>query len=102
MDRWVQDLRYSVRALRAAPVVSIAAILSLALAIGAATAIFSVVDGVLLKPFPVKTQERLLVVWTSKPERGFAHWPFCTLGIWPCASVSGRRAAWAPILTLVC
>ncbi len=67
--------RYSVRALRAAPVVSIAAILSLALAIGAATAIFSVVDGVLLKPFPVKTQERLLVVWTSKPERGFAHWP---------------------------
>ena len=80
MDQWVQDLRYSVRALRVAPVVSIAAILSLALAIGAATAIFSVVDGVLLKPFPVKAQERLLVVWTSKPERRFAHWPFSYAG----------------------
>ena len=57
-----------------------AAILSLALAIGAATGIFSVVDGVLLKPFPVKAQERLLVVWTSKPERGFAHWPFLYAG----------------------
>ena len=80
MDQWVQDLRYSVRALRVAPVVSIAAILSLALAIGAATAIFSVVDGVLLKPFPVTAQERLLVVWTSKPERRFAHWPFSYAG----------------------
>ena len=58
MEQWVQDVRYSIRALRVAPVVSMAAILSLALAIGAATAIFSVVDGVLLKPFPVKDQER--------------------------------------------
>ncbi len=80
MERWVQDVRYSVRALRVAPVVSMAAVLSLALAIGAATGIFSVVDGVLLKPFPVKAQERLLVVWTSKPERAFAHWPFSYAG----------------------
>ena len=80
MERWVQDVRYSVRALRLAPVVSMAAVLSLALAIGAATGIFSVVDGVLLKPFPVKAQERLLVVWTSKPERAFAHWPFSYAG----------------------
>ena len=35
---------------------------------------FSVVDGVLLQPFPVKDQESLLVVWTSIPERGFSHW----------------------------
>jgi putative ABC transport system permease protein len=72
----VQDVRYAVRALKAAPVVSIAAILSLVLGIGAATAVFGVVDGVLLKPFPVEDQGRLFVVWTSKPERGFDHWPF--------------------------
>jgi putative ABC transport system permease protein len=76
VDRLAQDVRYGIRALRAAPVVSMAAILSLALGIGAATAVFSVVDGVLLEPFPVKDQGRLLVVWTSKPERGFDHWPF--------------------------
>jgi putative ABC transport system permease protein len=69
-----QDIRYAVRALRAAPVVSIAAIVSLLLGIGAATAVFSVVDGVLLKPFPVEDQGRLLVVWTTKPE--IDHWPF--------------------------
>lgn len=79
-DQLVHDVRYSGRALRAAPTVSIAAIFSLALGVGAATAIFSVVDGVLLKPFPVIDQRRLLVVWTSKPERGFAHWPFSFLG----------------------
>jgi putative ABC transport system permease protein len=70
-----QDVRYALRALKAAPVVSIAAIVSLVLGIGAATAVFSVVDGVLLRPFPVKDQGRLLVVWTSKPEKGFDHWP---------------------------
>ena len=102
MERWVQDVRYSVRALRVAPVVSMAAVLSLALAIGATTGIFSVVDGVLLKPFPVKAQDRLLVVWTSKPERGFAHWPFSYAGTRACASVCGRPAEWAPIPTPVC
>jgi putative ABC transport system permease protein len=76
VDRLIQDFRYGIRALRAAPASSIAAILSLALGIGAATAIFSVVDGILLKPFPVRDQDHVLVVWTSKPQRGFAHWPF--------------------------
>ena len=57
-----------------------AAIVSLALSLGAATAVFSVVDGVLLKPFPVADQDRLLVVWTSKPQRGFDHWAFSFAG----------------------
>jgi putative ABC transport system permease protein len=72
----IGDVRSAIRALQAAPAVMTAAILSLALGIGSTTAMFSVVDGVLLKPFPVQDQARLLVVWTSKARRSFDHWPF--------------------------
>ena len=75
-DSAFQDVRYALRAAVTAPAWSAAVILSLALGIGAATAIFSVVDGVLLKSLPVRDQDQLLVVWTSRPERGFDHWPF--------------------------
>jgi putative ABC transport system permease protein len=71
-----QDIRDGFRALKASPVVSAAAIASLALGLGAATAVFSVVDGVLLKPLPVVDQDRLLTVWKSLPDRNMADWPF--------------------------
>jgi len=71
-----QDLRYGLRLLRRTPGFAAAATLTIALGIGATTAMFSVVDGVLLKPLAVKDQARLLIVWTSRPERGFSHWPF--------------------------
>ena len=70
------DAKYGVRLLRKSPGFAAAAVATLALAIGATTAMFSIVDGVLLKPLPVKDQNRLLVVWTSVPQRGFEHWPF--------------------------
>jgi putative ABC transport system permease protein len=70
------DLRYAVRALIKSPTFALVTIGTLALGIGATTAMFSVVDGVLLKPLPVKEQDRVLVVWTSIPARGFQHWPF--------------------------
>src|SRR4029079_3517649 len=61
---------------RKSPAFALITIGTLALGIGATTAMFSVIDGVLLKPFPVKDQARLLIVGTSTPERGFKHWPF--------------------------
>jgi putative ABC transport system permease protein len=76
MDALLADLRYGLRLLRKSPVFAVVTIGTLALGIGATTAMFSVVDGVLLKPFPVKDQARVLVIWTSKPQRGFSHWPF--------------------------
>src|SRR5262245_1354011 len=54
-----QDVRYAVRTLRSAPAFTIAAILTLALGIGANTAIFSAVDGVMLKPLPFSGEDRL-------------------------------------------
>jgi predicted permease len=60
-----QDVRYAVRRLRRAPAFTVAVILTFALGIGANSAIFSVVDGVLLKPLPFPDPERLYAVYSA-------------------------------------
>ena len=59
------DLRDAVRALRATPVVTAVAVLSLALGIGANTAIFSIVHAVMLRALPVAEPQRLVQVMTG-------------------------------------
>jgi putative ABC transport system permease protein len=65
-DGVLQDLRYALRALRKSPVFAAAAILSLALGIGANTAIFSLIDALTLKSLPVPHPEELLQVMMGK------------------------------------
>src|SRR5919109_3614665 len=60
-DEMFQDLRYGMRMLRSQPGFTLVAVLSLALGIGANTAIFSLLDTVLLKSLPVKNPEQLYV-----------------------------------------
>lgn len=70
MEMFWQDVRYGVRMLLKAPSVSIVATIALALGIGANTAIFSVVNGVLLRPLPFANSEKLMIVGESNLTRG--------------------------------
>ncbi|HEY6229657.1 MAG TPA: ABC transporter permease [Pyrinomonadaceae bacterium] len=67
MQKLWQDLRYGLRGLLRKPAFSIVAVCSLALGIGANTAIFSVVNGVLLNPLPFPQPEQLMTLHQSKP-----------------------------------
>jgi predicted permease len=68
-----QDLRYALRALRSSPGFALTAILSLALGIGANTAIFSLIDSVMLKTLPVRHPEELLQVTTAMYRDAFTN-----------------------------
>lgn len=75
MDDFLRDLRLSARRLRRRPAGTLVAVATIGLAIGAVTAIFSAVHGVLLRPLPVTGEDSLVKLWKYDPEHGFDHFP---------------------------
>src|SRR4051812_31894361 len=66
MDSFIQDLRFGVRTLIKNRSFTAVAVIALALGIGANTAIFSVVNSVLLRPLPFKEPDRLIKIWPQR------------------------------------
>ncbi|MFL5615945.1 MAG: ADOP family duplicated permease [Gemmatimonadaceae bacterium] len=71
LEELVADTRYALRTLRRAPVLAGAAILTLALGVGANTTIVSAVNAVILRPLPFSHPDQLVMLWEENPEKGW-------------------------------
>ena len=75
MQSVLKDLSYAWRTLRSNPAFSITAVITIALGIGASTAIFSVVNAVLLRPLPYGDAGRLTLIWGDMVKRDVKDFP---------------------------
>src|SRR5687768_7198156 len=76
MRMFTKEIGFAVRSLRKRPAFALTAIVTLALGIGASTAIFSVVNAVLLRPLPYAQADRLVLVWGDMRARNVRDFPF--------------------------
>jgi hypothetical protein len=78
MNTIIFDLRHAIRMLRKSPTFTIAALLSLAIGIGAAAAVFGIANAVLLRPLPYQDPDRLVILWNRSPGLGITQDWFST------------------------
>lgn len=82
MSALLRDLRLAIRVLAKSPAFTIVTLVTLAVAIGATTAIFSVVNGVLLQPLPYRDADRIVTVTVDATPGGVPEMPFSDRGYW--------------------
>src|ERR1700759_1682905 len=75
LDDLARDVRYAWRGLRRSPAFLLSIVATLALGIAAATSVLSVAYAILLRPLPVRDQDRLVVLWADNPTHSPAHLP---------------------------
>lgn len=73
MNDLARDIRFAFRSLLRAPGFAAAAVVALGLGTGATTAVFSLRDGVVLRPLPYPDPDRLVMLWGTNDERGLTH-----------------------------
>src|ERR1041385_5345118 len=73
MESLFSDIRYAVRNLLKRPGFSLVAVITLALGIGANSAIFSAINALLLRPLPIPNQDRVVAIWSKNSGRGVEH-----------------------------
>ena len=74
--RTLDDLRLAARSLRRAKTFAVTAVLTLAVGIAATTTMFALIQGVLLRPLPVRQQDRLVVSWLENRATALTHYPY--------------------------
>jgi predicted permease len=104
MNDLLLDLRYGFRNLLKSPGFTTAALLALALGVGATTTIFSLVNGVVLKPLPYADPDRLVSLWEANHERGLDHEPLSPVNFLDYRALGqtfvDATAWWRPEVTL--
>ena len=75
MDTLISDIRFALRSLIRSPSFALTAILALGLGIGSTAGVFSLLQGVVLRPLPYKQPDRLVTIWDTNREKALSHEP---------------------------
>jgi putative ABC transport system permease protein len=104
MDTLISDVRFAVRGLVRSPSFALTAILALGLGIGSTAGVFSLLEGVVLRPLPYRQPDRLVTIWDTNREKALTHEPISPVTFHDYRALTGvfqdAAAWWRPQLNL--